>query len=52
MVTHDITSARRANRIIYIKDGEIFGELDLGKYKSEDQLRHQKLNEFLVNMGW
>lgn len=52
MVTHDISSARRGNRIIYIKDGEIAGELDLGKYISNDKERHQKLNEFLVSMGW
>lgn len=52
MVTHDITSARRANRILYIKDGEIAGELNLGKYISNDQERHQKLNDFLVTMGW
>lgn len=52
MVTHDITSARRANRILYIKDGEIAGELNLGKYVSKDSERHQKLNDFLVTMGW
>ena len=52
MVTHDISSARRGNRIIYIKDGEVAGELDLGKYISNDKERHQKLNEFLVSMGW
>ncbi len=52
MVTHDIVSARRANRILYIKDGEIAGELDLGKYIPHDQERHQKLNDFLVSMGW
>ena len=52
MVTHDIVSARRANRILYIKDGEIAGELNLGKYIPQDSERHQKLNDFLVSMGW
>lgn len=52
MVTHDIMSARRGNRIIYIKDGEVAGELNLGKYVSNDKERHQKLNDFLVSMGW
>ena len=52
MVTHDIVSARRANRILYIKDGEIAGELNLGKYIPHDSERHQKLNDFLVSMGW
>ena len=52
MVTHDVTSARRANRILYIKDGEIAGECILGKYISNDKERHQKLNDFLNEMGW
>ena len=52
MVTHDIVSARRANRIIYIKDGEVAGECILGKYISNDKERHQKLNEFLSEVGW
>ena len=52
MVTHDVTSARRANRILYIKDGEIAGECILGKYISKDPIRHQKLNAFLSEMGW
>ena len=52
MVTHDITSARRGNRILYVKDGEIAGECNLGKYVSGDHERHQKLNDFLAKMGW
>jgi putative ABC transport system ATP-binding protein len=52
MVTHDITSARRGNRILYVKDGEIAGECNLGKYVTGDRERHQKLNDFLGSMGW
>ena len=52
MVTHDITSALRGNRIIYIKDGEIFGELKLDRFNIEDTNRKEKLNEFLKEMGW
>ncbi len=52
MVTHDITSARRGNRILYVKDGEIAGECLLGKYVTGDKERHQKLNDFLTTMGW
>ncbi len=52
MVTHDITSARRGNRILYVKDGEIAGECNLGKYVTGDKERHQKLNDFLAKMGW
>ncbi len=52
MVTHDISSARRGNRILYVKDGEIAGECNLGKYVTGDKDRHQKLNDFLATMGW
>ena len=52
MVTHDINSARRGNRILYVKDGEIAGECILGKYVTGDKERHQKLNDFLAKMGW
>jgi len=52
MVTHDITSARRGNRILYVKDGEIAGECNLGAYAAGDDDRHRKLSDFLVSMGW
>lgn len=52
MVTHDIVSARRGNRVIYVKDGEIAGELELSKYVAGDSERHQRLSDFLVSMGW
>ena len=52
MVTHDITSARRGSRVLYVKDGEIAGECLLGKYSAGDDERHRKLSDFLVSMGW
>lgn len=52
MVTHDLTSARRGNRILYIKDGIIGGECNLGQYVSGDRQRHEKLFAFLTEMGW
>ncbi|HBL83543.1 MAG: ABC transporter ATP-binding protein [Clostridiales bacterium GWF2_38_85] len=52
MVTHDLHSARRGNRILYIKDGVISGECNLGKYVSGDTTRHEKLRTFLSEMGW
>lgn len=52
MVTHDKKSALRGNRIIYLKDGKIFGELTLTKYDKYDQERTNKLDEFLKEMGW
>jgi len=52
MVTHDLKSARRADRILYLRDGVIRGECQLGKYESGSAQRTTKLNEFLVEMGW
>lgn len=52
MVTHDMRSARRGNRIKYLKDGVITGELLLGQYTSGDAARHEKLRAFLKEMGW
>lgn len=52
MVTHDMRSARRGNRILYLKDGVILGECDLGKYSHGDNQRHEKLSAFLNDMGW
>lgn len=52
MVTHDLKSARRGNRILYIHDGVINGICELGKYVSGDRERHEKLKAFLAEMGW
>lgn len=52
MVTHDMRSARRGNRILYLKDGSILGECELGRYVSGDRARHEKLSSFLEEMGW
>ena len=52
MVTHDMRSARRGNRILYLKDGVILGECELGRYAHGDAQRHQKLSAFLGEMGW
>lgn len=53
MVTHDIKTALRANRILYLKDGVIIDELSLSKFTSnDDEKRHKKLQDFLNEMGW
>lgn len=52
MVTHDMKSARRANRILYLQDGVITGELNLGTYQTGDKKRHENLRHFLEEMGW
>ena len=52
MVTHDIKSARRGNRVIYLQDGGVRGECSLGAYVSGDAQRHEVLKNFLSDMGW
>lgn len=52
MVTHDMRSARRGNRILYLEDGVILGECDLGRYVHGDAQRHEKLSAFLNDRGW
>ncbi len=50
MVTHDIKSASYANRVVFLKDGRIEGELDLMKYQSNNQ--EQIIFDFLIEKGW
>ena len=52
MVTHDKKTALRGNRVLYIRDGKIYGECDLGVYKTDIKDREAKLNDFLTEMGW
>lgn len=52
MVTHDIKTAIRANRILYLKDGNIVGESRLEPYDMDDFDRINKVNEFLEAMRW
>lgn len=53
MVTHDIKSAIRGNRVLYLKDGVILNEITLGEYeKLQEKERLEKLKTFLDEMGW
>lgn len=52
MVTHDKKSALRGNRVVYIKDGIIYGDCDLGAYSADNTERIRKLETFLAEMGW
>lgn len=51
-VTHDLRTALRGNRVIYLKDGRISGECMLGSYHKEDEARRSELMAFLTEMGW
>lgn len=52
MVTHDIKAALRGNRILYLNDGVIEDELNLGQYNGYEEKRHERLHKFLEEMGW
>ncbi|MEE1218725.1 MAG: ABC transporter ATP-binding protein [Ruminococcus sp.] len=52
MVTHDKKTALRGNRVLYVRDGKVFGECDLGTYTNDSKEREAKLNYFLAEMGW
>lgn len=52
MVTHDKKSALRGNRILYLKDGEIFGECSLGKFDPDNAERTDIFEKFISEMGW
>ncbi|WP_339271828.1 ABC transporter ATP-binding protein [Paenibacillus sp. FSL K6-1330] len=53
MVTHDLKTALRGNRILYLRDGMICGDLDLGDYTPGSSLdRQERLNFFLAEMEW
>lgn len=53
MVTHDLRTALRGNRIIYLGDGMIQGDLSLKPYHEDSlDLRTAKLKQFLAEMGW
>ncbi|MEC0370677.1 ABC transporter ATP-binding protein [Paenibacillus chibensis] len=53
MVTHDMKTALRGNRVLYLRDGVICGDLQLGAFDGElHSARHEKLKAFLADMGW
>ena len=53
MVTHDIKTALRGTRVIYLRDGKVVGEHRMVKYGGDDfKERREKLTVFLDEMGW
>ncbi|MCQ2544618.1 MAG: ABC transporter ATP-binding protein [Lachnospiraceae bacterium] len=53
MVTHDLKTALRGNRVIYLKDGKIEGEHRMPAYDTDDiKERRASLQIFLDEMGW
>lgn len=53
MVTHDLKAALRGNRIIYLKDGRIDGDLKLDEYDEKTvSEREEMVYKFLKEKGW
>lgn len=54
LVTHDIKVASKCTRVLYIEDGNIRGELSLGKGEEAGSMkdRERKVNYWLSDMGW
>ena len=53
MVTHDSKVASRCTRILYLLDGEIAGELELGKFKAgAEKEREEKVASWLAQLDW
>ena len=52
LVTHDREAALRGNRILYLEDGAITGELELPIYAGKDRSREEKLSAWLEGLGW
>ena len=61
MVTHDIKAAIRGNRILYLSDGNIVGELELTRYGELDsngeklqssKVRETQVNAWLESLDW
>lgn len=54
LVTHDSKVAAKSDRVLYIEDGNIKGEMTLGKFEEESETRERerKLTGWLLEMGW
>lgn len=54
LVTHDVKVAAKCTRIMYIVDGNIKGEYNLGKYEGSSQMRDREraINNWLLELGW
>ncbi|NKF07169.1 ABC transporter ATP-binding protein [Clostridium gasigenes] len=53
MVTHDIKAAIRANRIMYIEDGKVVGDMSMKPYTEEEKKsRETQVLSWLSSKGW
>ena len=53
MVTHDLKTALRGTRVLYLHDGKVVGDYRMPEFGDDDQKeRRNKLSQFLETMGW
>ena len=54
LVTHDMKVAAKSDRVLYIEDGNIKGELSFGKLKEHSEIkeRERKISNWLMEMGF
>ncbi|MBR2523462.1 MAG: ABC transporter ATP-binding protein [Clostridiales bacterium] len=53
MVTHDLKTALRGTRVLFLRDGSIAGEYRMPPYGTDDnKVRRTGLQSFLDEMGW
>jgi putative ABC transport system ATP-binding protein len=54
LVTHDMKVAAKSDKIMYIEDGSIKGNIDLGKFIDDNSIkeRERKVTNWLMEMGW
>lgn len=54
LVTHDMKVAAKCDRVLYIEDGNIKGEYQLGKYTDQNTVkeRERNLSSWLMELGW
>lgn len=53
LVTHDVNVAAKTERVLFMEDGEIGSEIQLGKLRNDElKLREEKLLKWLVVLGF
>ncbi len=53
MVTHDLKTALRGTRVLYLRDGGVVGDHHMKPYGEDDKTeRRAGLTAFLEEMGW
>lgn len=53
MVTHDVRAALRGNRLLYLEDGKVCGEMELPPFAEKDiKNRELQVHSWLSSMHW